>query len=170
LFLIREVARLGCAISAIPELFGEVFPSESKYQYNDLEIKHFNIKRRDKFINKLYKKYGILGWLSSIEDKIDVEVCLFAQNENNSLIQLMDKKSDLTDEYKYDSLRKFKLYPSESFYEKSNKRIGDFTYDKYKKRLINERRRERRYEKKCSDRKDKGPSCIYYDLRQKLKL
>ncbi|MDD3744395.1 MAG: hypothetical protein PHX54_12285, partial [Lentimicrobiaceae bacterium] len=100
---------------------------------------------------------------------IDIEISLFAKENNENLIELTDKAYELDVIYKYDSLRYMKLFPSNLFYERSLKNIGEMNFEKYRKMKTNERRKELRQLKKANT-ENIGSYYMWYDLRQKLKI
>ena len=69
-------------------------------------------ERRNKLIRKLFDYYKISGWLTSLEDKSAIEVCLFDKQANLKqlkLIDIVDKENKI---YFKDSLYRIKIFPS----------------------------------------------------------
>ncbi len=77
LFLVEYLNSRSWAFSALPRLYANIFNESNSTDYNDLDIKHFDISRRNKLIQKLFCDYKVSGWFTSVEGKIEVEVCLF---------------------------------------------------------------------------------------------
>jgi len=118
LFLVESVDYRSWTESAIPRLYKTVFPNEASGIYDDLDIKHRNIEIRNRFIKELSSEYSLTGWLTSLEGAIDLEICLFKDNqvELNKIVNKDSKK------YYKDSLKQIDIFPSQDFYKK--------TYDK----------------------------------------
>jgi len=174
LFLVEYVDKRSWTISALPRLFNNIFPLESNPDFDDLDIKHWDINRRNKLTSELHDKYKIFGWLTSLENKIELEVCLFDKQVNANHLQLLDIVDRKGHNYFKDSLFRIKIYPTKSFYDKTiqklNKQAPYTTIEKdcYKeyKRMINAL---------INEEVQKGMDNIeakhyYFDLRLKLKI
>jgi hypothetical protein len=125
LFLVEHVNQNSWTTSALPHLYNNLFPTERKLNFDDLDIKHWDKNRRDKLVRKLYDAYNISGWLSSLENKVEMEVCLFDKHANTSQLILVDTihKNDKT--YFKDSLDSIRILPSKLFYEATNKKLSE---------------------------------------------
>ncbi|MES1182012.1 MAG: hypothetical protein ABUL44_04365, partial [Flavobacterium sp.] len=86
-----------------------------------LEIKHFDKKKLAKLIAKM-KEEKIKGWFSSIEDKVESEICLFDRAE----VQMIETIDSPKQYICYNSLKKLKLFPSASFYKNSKEYASDY--------------------------------------------
>ena len=125
LFLVEHVNHNSWTISALPHLYNNIFPNEGNLKFDDLDIKHWDKNRRDKLVRKLYDAYNISGWLSSIENKVEMEVCLFDKHANASqliLVETIDKKDQ---SYFKDSLDCIRILPSKLFCEATNKNLSE---------------------------------------------
>lgn len=122
IFLVDHVDFYGNASSSLPNLYKNVFPDD-KNEYTDLQIKHFDIEKRNSLIKNLFTEFKIAGWFASIESNVELEVCLFDQELNSQLISFV-KTIDKDDPvYQKDSLKKIKVYPTNQFFEKTDQRI-----------------------------------------------
>jgi hypothetical protein len=125
LFLVEHVNQNSWTTSALPHLYNNLLPTERNLNFDDLDIKHWDKNRRDKLVRKLYDEYKISGWLSSFENKVEMEVCLFDKQANASQLILVDTihKKDKT--YFKDSLDSIRILPSKLFYEATNKKLSE---------------------------------------------
>jgi hypothetical protein len=125
LFLVEHVNQNSWTTSALPHLYNNLFPTERNLNFDDLDIKHWDKNRRDQLVRKLYDAYNISGWLSSLENKVEMEVCLFDKHANTSQLILVDTihKNDKT--YFKDSLDSIRILPSKLFYEATNKKLKE---------------------------------------------
>jgi hypothetical protein len=118
LFLVEFIDSRSWTKSSIPRLHQMIFPKIVKV-YDDLDIKHRSIKRRNTFIKTLNKKYEIQGWFTSLEGAIELEVCLF-DSKSIELTEVVERGSD---KYPLDSLNQIKLFPTQDFFENTYERI-----------------------------------------------
>jgi hypothetical protein len=125
LFLVEHVNQNSWTTSALPHLYNTVFPTERKLNFDDLDIKHWDKNRRDKLVRKLYDANKIYGWLSSLENKVEMEVCLFDKHANASQLILLDTIHKKDNTYFKDSLDSIKILPSKLFYEATNKKLSE---------------------------------------------
>ena len=125
LFLVEHVKHNSWTISALPHLYTIIFPTESNHNFDNLDIKHWDKNRRDKLVRKLYDTYNISGWLSSLENKVEIEVCLFDKHANASQLILVDTINKKDKRYFRDSLDSIGILPSKHFYEATNKKLSD---------------------------------------------
>jgi hypothetical protein len=125
LFLVEYVNQNSWTTSALPHLYNNLFPTERNLNFDDLDIKHWDKNRRDQLVRKLYDEYNISGWLSSLENKVEMEVCLFDKHANTSQLILVDtiNKNDKT--YFKDSLDSIRILPSKHFYEATNMKLSE---------------------------------------------
>jgi len=125
LFLVDHVNQNSWTFSALPHLYNNIFPTERNLNFDDLDIKHWDKNRRDQLVRKLYDANNISGWLSSLENKVEMEVCLFDKDANASQLMLVDtiNKNDKT--YFKDSLDSIRIFPSKLFYEATNKKLSE---------------------------------------------
>jgi len=125
LFLVEHANHNSWTISALPHLYNNIFPTESNHNFNDLDIKHWDKNRRDKLVRKLYEAYNISGWLTSLENKVEMEVCLFDKQANASQLILVDTINKNDKSYFKDSLDSISILPSQLFYEATNKKLSE---------------------------------------------
>lgn len=124
LFAIDYVNANTIGISALPEIFNKIFPLESNPNFTDLDIKHWDLIRRDKFVSKLFEDYQISGWFTSFENNTFNEVCLFDTQTNSRRIKLITTTNRKDKTYYKDTLQKIKFYLPESFYDKTLKELN----------------------------------------------
>jgi hypothetical protein len=119
LFLVDSLDERSWAKSAIPQLYQVLFPEEKSIDLTDLDIKHRNSDRLNKLVHELFVGHEISGWLSSIEGKVEMEVCLFDKETNESHLQLLTivDRNDVS--HFKDSLNSIHVFPSPSFYDRS---------------------------------------------------
>jgi hypothetical protein len=132
LFMVQQLNHSSWSKSSIVNIYKEYYPYEKGL--NDLDIKHQDLKKRDKFIDKL-KAENIFGWLSSIEDKVELEVCLFHDSQElDQLIQLEKVIDKANYEFDYiNALDSIDIYPSEQFYSQTNDKLNDNQFIDYAK-------------------------------------
>ncbi|MBU3714853.1 MAG: hypothetical protein FGM46_07885, partial [Ferruginibacter sp.] len=123
LFLVDYIKPNCRVISALPRLYKNIFPSDSNSNLNDLDIKHWDIGRRNGLARQLFDEYNIYGWLSSIEDKVELEVCLFDKQTNSRQLILVDTTDRNSKKYFKDSLQRIKIFPPKAFYDKTAKEL-----------------------------------------------
>jgi hypothetical protein len=142
LFLVEHLTYNSWTISALPRLYNNIFPTDSNANFDDLDIKHWDITRRNKFVRNLYDEYRISGWLTSLENKVELEVCLFDKHANAGQIFLVGTTHSNDQKYFKDSLDSLRILPAKIFYEETNKKLSEqeplFTdekdhYKRYKK-------------------------------------
>lgn len=122
IFLVESVNSRSWTESALPRVYKAVFPDESLSKYDDLDNKHRDIERRNRLIKTLNSEYGLIGWLTSLEDAIELEICLFYEKGNQiELIEIVNKNSE---KYYKDSLNQINIFPTQDFYERTYKRLG----------------------------------------------
>ena len=117
LFLVDYVKYNSWTISALPRFYNNIFPTDCNSNFNDLDIKYRDKNRRDKLVRKLYDEYKISGWLTSIENKVEMEVCLFDKHTNASQLILEDITDGKDTIYFKDSLVSIKIFPFQDFFE-----------------------------------------------------
>lgn len=134
--MVLEYNRDSRTKSAIVDIYKEYYPSENGM--NDLDIKHFDHTKRNKFIDKL-KDEKIIGWLSSLDDKVDLEVCLFpCKKELGRLIELFKVISNNDTDFDYlNALEKIEIYPSDQFFKRTRKKLQYSSFDDYEKKINN---------------------------------
>lgn len=132
LFMVLELNRSGWTKSAIVDIYNEYYPLEN--ELNDLDIKYFDHQKRKHLIDKL-KKENIIGWISSLEDKVDLEICLFPKRQElDRLIELekvIDKESDEFDHL--NALDAINIHPSGQFFSRTKDKLIDSPYKNYEK-------------------------------------
>jgi hypothetical protein len=127
LFLVEYVTPNSLAISALPQLYKNIFSAKGNSNLTDLDIKHWDIKTRNKLASKLYNEYKVSGWLSSIENKVEMEVCLFDKQANSKQLILVET-TDINDKkYFKDSLQRITIYPSKTFLKQTEKALTQHT-------------------------------------------
>jgi len=136
LFMVLEYTQNSRTKSAIVDIYKGYYPSENGI--NDLEIKHFDHSKRNKFIEKL-KNEKIIGWLSSLDDRVDLEVCLFPhEKELDRLIELVKVISNNDTEFEYlNALEKIEIYPSNTFFKQTKKKLLNSPFSDYEKLIGN---------------------------------
>jgi len=125
LFLVEHVKHNSWTISSLPHLYANIFPTESNHNFDGLDIKHWDKNRRDKLVRKLYDAYNISGWLSSLENKVEMEICLFDEHANTSQLILVDTIHKNDRRYFRDSLDSMSVLPAKHFYEETNKNFSE---------------------------------------------
>lgn len=124
LFLVEYVFNESHTISSLPRLYKAMFPSEQNQEFNDLDIKHWDIGRRNSFIKKLFDEHGISGWFTPIESgKANIEVCLFDAVTNSKQLFLIESCGRQCENYFEESLIKIRVLPTTEFYAKSKQQI-----------------------------------------------
>ena len=174
LFLVEHVNHNSWTISALPHLYTNIFPTERNLNFDDLDIKQWDKNIRDKLVRKLYDAHNIFGWLSSIENKVEMEVCLFDKHANASQLILVDTINKKDKNYFKDSLDRIRIFPSKLFYEVTNKKLGE------KEPILgDERNHHKRYNKmmknwikeEVQNGMGKAEAVHYhFNLRTKLKI
>ena len=123
LFLVNDINANSWTHSALPEVFNRLFPSESNPNFNDLDIKHNDINRRNKLARKLFDEYKTSGWLTSLENRVELEICLFNKQSNANHLKIIDIVDSKNKTYFKDSLDRIKIFPSSTFYKKINQTL-----------------------------------------------
>jgi hypothetical protein len=174
LFLVEHVNHNSWTISALPHLYTNIFPTDRNLNFDDLDIKQRDKNRRDKLVRKLYDAHNIFGWLSSIENKVEMEVCLFDKHANASQLILVDTINKKDKNYFKDSLDRIRIFPSKLFYEVTNKKLSE-----KEPILSDERNHHKRYDKmmknwikeEVQNGMGKAEALHYhFNLRTKLKI
>ena len=144
LFLVEYVTYNSWTISTLPHLYNNIFPTDCNPIFDDLDIKHRDKNRRDKLVRKLYDEYKISGWLSTLENKVEMEVCLFDKHAIARQLILVDTTNRKDKIYFKDSLDRIRIFPPQIFYEQTNKKLSEQEpiltdekdhYKRYKKML-----------------------------------
>ena len=115
--MVLEVNRNSWVKSAVANIYKGYYGT---ILLNNLDIKHFEHQKRDEFIAKL-RTENIIGWFSSLEDKVDLEICLFPNKQE--LDQLIELERVIDKD----------VYPSGQFYTHTDERLIDSPYGDYKK-------------------------------------
>ncbi len=175
LFLVESLENRSWVKSNLPQLYKQLFPLEKQENIDDLDIKHFDHERRDKLVNKLFQEHKISGWLSSLEDRIEIEVCLFNSENIASLIEHVDTTNGDNESYFKDSLEGIHVNPPQSFFtttegilEKKapcrNKGENQFLrYQRWMEGVIQD-------EMKQYNLSEENVRHYYYNLRMKLEI
>jgi hypothetical protein len=124
LFAVEYVTDMTIGISAIPDIYNGIFSLERNPNFTDLDIKHWDLNRRDKFVRKLFDDYKLSGWFTSFENNTFNEVCLFDKHANSKQLKLIDITGRKDKNYYKDSLEKIKFFPSPTFYTKTLKELN----------------------------------------------
>ena len=157
LFMVSNISESrGWVKSAIVELYQSFYPNEM--EIDDLEIKQFNFGKRQKLIAEM-EKQGVNGWFSSLENRVELEICLFTNNN----LQLVEKTDDVLIYKQYNVLEKIKINPSVKFYDHTSKNIEEF------------KKHKKWYQNAVKDAVNIGISkeeakADFYNLRMKLKI
>lgn len=125
LFLVEHVTYNSWTKSALPRLYNNIFSTDCNTNFDDLDIKHWDINRRNNLVRKLYDEYTISGWLSSIENKVELEVCLFDKHANASQIILVGTTYSNDQKYFKDSLERIRIFPTKKFYEATKMNLSE---------------------------------------------
>ena len=160
------------AVSSIPKIYSTFFPEEKQFELSDLDIK-LNPKRMVKLVSRL-KSENILGWLTSYENREELEICFINKKKTESSLIFVESSNKNNALYFKDSLSKIKIFPANSFFEISKSKITEKSFNsEYSKNIY------RKYKKSIStqiqedvlngDDKIKAIH-FYYNLRQKLKI
>ena len=134
LFMVLELDRRSWTKSAIVEIFNKYHPIDA--HIDDLEIKHRDHQKRDKLISRL-KENGVIGWLSSLENKIELELCLFPDKDAfSTTVELFDIIDDGDNQYKYlNALDKIDVVPSLKFFKRTKQNLKGRPFPEYAKWL-----------------------------------
>lgn len=149
LFMVSHVTRQAWVISSIVEIYQSEYPEE--VNIDDLDIKQRDFAKRRKLIN-LLKKEGIIGWLSSFEDKLNLEICLFPDKSNFSG-SIHPLKSVAISEYEfYNALNDMQIHPSKQFYERSALHVNDFNdyHSSFELKWADQDSKQRDFWKSCN--------------------
>ena len=165
LFLIDSIKHNNRLISAIPELYKMLNPNDGNV--TDLDVKC--TARVFKFAKDLYLN-GERGFFSNVEGD-DLEICLFGAETVSGHLQQIEVRARGDKKYFKNSLRKFKLFPSDRFYQKTTEAFNARSIDHnqpYKKHVLAVRSWVR-------DEANTPEDAVrlreyYYDLRLKLKI
>lgn len=160
LFLVKYLNNRGFVISGIPDLYNTIMPHTN---ITDLEIKQ-DITIRKPFISTVMQDYTIHGWVTSVEDKIEVEICLFDLNFCKENLELIESSINQDSKYIKDSLKKITICPAESFYEKTNQNLKS-NYSAHKKAIQSWIKDEAKTQ---NEKETLQHYC--FDLRLKLKI
>ncbi len=125
LFLVEYLNKYSHAISSLPRLFNTLFPFEPNSSLDDLDIKHWDIDRRNKLIQHLFEKHSIAGWFTSLENMADLEVCLFDSRANAQQISLIENTKKVRQNLTIDSLKEFDFFLPQDFYKRTLEVIGE---------------------------------------------
>ena len=128
--MVQELNYSSWSKSSITDIYKEYYPSENGL--NDLDIKHRDHHKRDKLIDKL-KNENIMGWLSSLEGKVDLEICLFP--DKRVFDQLMELETVIdkgNDKFDYlNALDGIDLNPSEQFFTQTKDNLKGSPFADY---------------------------------------
>lgn len=167
LFLVSHINSNGWCYSAVPELLKSCFPKSLDQDIDEIQIKNENIKLRNKFTYYLYYKCGINGWLSSVEGKIDIEICLLNKINISNHLTLIAETTAESKEYYKNSLRKIQIFPAPEFFIRSLLKLKEWglSYPAYIKD----------FNKSLKDDAENDEELIIlknnrYNIRNKLKL
>lgn len=162
LFMVSQIKNQTSHVeSSIVEIYKDILPDEIGADISDLSIKAFNKKRLNILIKEL-KRMGIKGWLSSLENRVELEICLF----NKKLLKRVGSCN--ADKYiLHNSLEGLIIYPSKIFYTKSKKNLTGYKakYSDHKKWYNYTVKNANEYGQSIEEAKHD-----YFDLRLKLKL
>jgi len=174
LFLVEYVTFNSWTISALPHLYKSIFPTDCNLNFEDLDIKHRDKDKSDKLVRKLYDAYKISGWLSSLENKVEIEVCLFNEHANAGQLIFVDGINRSNENYFGDSLDRIRIFPSKLFYQKTIEKLSEreplITDERdYFKRY--DRKMKKWVEEEVQNGMDKVEAQHYhFNLRMKLKI
>lgn len=172
LFVVDYIDGRSWTFSALPRLYRDIFPEDNQL-YSDLDIKHWNVERRDKFARKLHAEHHVPGWLTSLENHHELEICLFDNECSARDLKFICLSNDDCKYYK-DSLKRLNIFPPKSFFETTYKVIrsnsyysGDKTeiFRKYKRIVNYNIREESRTEDDCKKNRE-----WWSNLRLKLRI
>ncbi len=167
LFMVLELDYLSKAKSAIVDIYTEYFQCSQHNEIDDLSIKTCQ-QKREKFINYL-KSENIIGWLSSLENKVELEICLFPDKQDfQQIIELEQIISRDNEQHNYlNALSQIEVYPSEQFFTRTkNKLKNNSSFQEYSKLMdewIKIESEENQLEKELVRMK-------LFNLRMKLKI
>ncbi len=170
IFLIESINSSCQAISAIPHLINDLYSIKEHKIQDDLKLKEWIKNNTSNFISK----FSLSGWLTSLENNNVLEVCLINSVFIQKHIELQSVIQDQSDILYRNSLRRFKIYPSIKFYQKSRKKIESHsiansnyisTYSKHCMKIRSWIKENSNSDSDVSYFKE-----YYYDLRQKLKI
>ena len=171
-FFVKYLNSRAHAISSIPEIYSNYFPKESQFQFNDLDIK-LNPEKMSKLVSNL-KQDKVSGWLTSYEDKQEVEVCIIDKQISLASLFFVENSDIRNSKYFKDSLLKIKLFPSACFYDLSKSKIAQNSTDRQYSRNLYIKYKNSiclHIKEEISNGANKIQSIHeYYNLRLKLKI
>jgi hypothetical protein len=123
LFLVDYLNDRSWTISAFPQLVNSIFLEDTNSEVDYLDIKQKDINKRNKLVRKLFDEHQISGWLTSVENKVELEVCLFDTQSNTNQLEFLETVDRKSKKYLKDSLESISIYPANSFYERTNQEL-----------------------------------------------
>ncbi len=174
LFLIDHLDDRSWATSSLPQLYNNLFQSNSNFELSDLDIKHKNLERREKLVRRLFDEYQVSGWLTSLDGKVELEVCLFDKKANKEQLVLADAVDRRNKRYFKDSLERISISPPQDFLDKTRQKL-----DARAPVMVAEQDHSKRYlrgiEANIKEEMEKGKSReeathYFMNLRIKMKL
>jgi len=90
LFLIDHVDRNSWTGCSLLQLDNGVFVYGTSSVIQSTGIRDWDEDRRTSLFAKLKEEFNITGWLTSIEDKVELEVCLWGLGEENRRIAFVE--------------------------------------------------------------------------------
>ena len=174
LFLFEDLDKRSWTKSSLPQLFNLLFPEEGNPDFVALDIKHRDVTRTKKLVARLFNEYKCGGWLTSVEDKVELEVCLFNEQANEEQLVFVNTSNRNNETYFEDSLNRLNIFPAAEFYEntirKFNIQSTSFeTEREFYQRYIKTQRAWIKQEAK-SDNEKTELKHFYSNLRTKLKV
>lgn len=172
IFLCEYVGWSSRTKSSIPRLYKNVF-GEHEGELEDLDIKHRDHDRRNRFVAKLSEDFGINGWFSSMEENAELEVCLFGKQFITDNVDLIDVKMKEDTSYYKNSLRDIGVFPTKNFYDKSYS-VLEWHYGSTDKDLY--RAKHEKWRAMVIDELAESPEEVarqkerYFDLRMRLRI
>jgi hypothetical protein len=85
---------------------------------------HRDIRRRNELVRNLFDEHKIAGWLTSVENRGELEVCLFDRQSNANQLRLADTVDRENAEYFRDSPDRMTISPACAFYDRTREKFS----------------------------------------------
>ncbi|MBI1184805.1 hypothetical protein GC194_11060 [bacterium] len=128
LFMVNDLSYRAHAESAIVDIYNSIFHDGKGL--DDLDIKQHDYDKRAKLLKHLLGQ-GITGWLSSLENGAELELCLFDVSKLESMVEFVGHAND--ENKMRNALITIDVFPDNDFFVRTSTKIRDNTFDKYLK-------------------------------------
>ena len=171
LFMIKGLNSASWASSAIIKIYNDKFDSShlADIRANCIALKkpdNQDFSIRSSFICKL-KEESLKGWLTSEEDRVDLEICLFPEkSEFHRIVKYENDVYRNDKQYDYDNaLERIEIFPGKQFNVQSTKNMVHSPFKDYRRRI-----KSLIVEKKRNGFSEREAFLYYLDLRLKLEI